>query len=213
MPRGPFWIPLCQRSAILSNSSHPLFVIVVTHLPTSRGWKPEFWLSVPGVEPRTSCTIMHEWTCTHAARVLVLLTNWASQTGPSKVFPLSSNKIAHYDHKFLVTLHYGIQNPLFLLLRLRKECAPGMRLLRDIWRSLRDKVLVRYLSVSNFCFLSHNSVSGSSLQNVLLLNMCHWACGTCYRFQQKNGSLLFQSFLYDKLKWFYDLILILFFFI
>ena len=30
------------------------------------------WLSVPGVEPRTFCTVMHEWTCTHAARVLAL---------------------------------------------------------------------------------------------------------------------------------------------
>ena len=25
-----------------SNGSHPLFVIVATHLPTSKGWKPEF---------------------------------------------------------------------------------------------------------------------------------------------------------------------------
>ena len=54
------------------NSSHPLFVIVATHLPTSKEWKPEFWLSVSGVEPRTFCTVIQEWTCTHAARVLAL---------------------------------------------------------------------------------------------------------------------------------------------
>jgi len=52
-----------------SHSSHPVFVIVDTHLPTTTGWKPKFW-----VEPRASCiTVIHEWTCTHAARELALL--------------------------------------------------------------------------------------------------------------------------------------------
>ena len=40
---------LCARyPQLVLNSSHPLCVIVATHLPTSKGWKPEFGLSVPG---------------------------------------------------------------------------------------------------------------------------------------------------------------------
>ena len=34
-----------------SNNSQALFVIVVTLLPTTKGWKAEFGLFVPGVEP------------------------------------------------------------------------------------------------------------------------------------------------------------------
>ena len=50
------------RFFIILFCSHALFVIVATHLATSKGWKPEFGLSVLGVEPGTSWTVIHKLT-------------------------------------------------------------------------------------------------------------------------------------------------------
>jgi len=52
-----------------SNSSHPLFMIVATHVITSKRWMPEFWLSAPGVEPWTPSTVLRMYM--HAMRELV----------------------------------------------------------------------------------------------------------------------------------------------
>ena len=59
-----------------SNSSHPLFVIVATHLPTSKGWKLKFGCLSRELNlgpPTRSCTNAH-------ARTLRECWHWASQT-------------------------------------------------------------------------------------------------------------------------------------
>ena len=73
-------IPSVPEIRNFLNSSHPLFVIVATHLPTSKGWKPEFWLSVP---VSWTSDLLHGYAQMnwHArCKSVCALINWANQT-------------------------------------------------------------------------------------------------------------------------------------
>ena len=79
-----------------------------------KDWKLEFWLSVPGVEPRTSCTVMHEWTCTHAARKLAVSpTELARQT--SGYFPFGRTTLTLFPLASWTSKNIGVTVVISLL--------------------------------------------------------------------------------------------------